>query len=273
MLFLSLISKSVSFAVKYLPDPHCLLSYIHYLQRTQSKTPEQRNKRPRSLKPEESSAHVDADIIRDERCLTGKLSSITSEGISVSEVTIGLNSDVSIATAINPGTGAKQMAAEHQNEESVSNEPELISNKSQDCKKQKMLSAMDVANAPTDTIPELSSISSIKCSHENIHGLQKNELKWNEISLNEAAKQAKEKISLSDIALCDNLQDTGRSDTVEVIESSTSKLSAETVSERVEGTSGSSEWKLMEKDLYMKGIEIFGRNRWVLTLAKDAYGY
>lgn len=270
-LFSGLMSKSVYFAVKCLPDPHCLLSYIHYLQQTQRKNPEQRNKRPRSSKPDESSAHADA-VIQDERSLTGKLLSSTSKDISVSEVTVGMNSDTSIATAINPGTGAKQKAVEHQIKDSVSNDPELISNKFQDCKKQKMLSAMDVANASTDTIPEFSRITSIKCSHEDIHELQKNEFRRNAITLGEANEQAKEKTSPSDIGLsCDNLKDTGRSNTVEVTELSTSKLSAETVSEPVEETSGSSEWKLMEKELYMKGIEIFGRNRRVLTLSKDAY--
>ncbi|CAK9322298.1 unnamed protein product [Citrullus colocynthis] len=237
-----------------------------FLEQTQTKNREQRNKRPRSSKPEESSAHADADIIQDERSLSGKLLSSTSKEISVSEVTVGMNSDTSIATAINPGTGAKQKAVEHQIKDSVSNDPELISNKFQDCKKQKMLSAMDVANASTDTIPEFSRITSIKCSHEDIHEPQKNEFRRNAITLGEANEQAKEKTSPSDIGLsCDNLKDTGRSNTVEVTELSTSKLSAETLSEPVEETSGSSEWKLMEKELYMKGIEIFGRNSCLIS--------
>ncbi|XP_022155279.1 histone-lysine N-methyltransferase EZA1 isoform X2 [Momordica charantia] len=233
-----------------------------FLKRTESKTPEQRNKRPRSSKAEESSARADADIIQDERCLAGKLSCITSEGVSVSESAVGLNSDASIGTAINPETGAK-----HQNIDSVSNDPELISGDSQDYKKQKMMSVpLDVANAPADTIPELGSITSTKCSHEDVHGLQENELLSNtEISLSDATKQAKEKISPPDIASCDYLQDTGRYDTMEVKELSTSKLSAGTVREQVEGTCGRSEWKLMEKELYMKGIEIFGRNSCLIS--------
>ncbi|XP_038904678.1 histone-lysine N-methyltransferase EZA1 isoform X2 [Benincasa hispida] len=237
-------------------------SQICLISQTQSKNPERRSKRPRSSKPEESSAHVDADIIQDERSVTGKLSSSTSKGISVSEVTVGMNSDTSIGTTTHPETGAKQKAVENQIKDSVSNDPELISDKFQDCKKQKMLSAMDVANASTETI---SRITSINCSHEDIHGLQKDELQRNAITLGEASEQAKEKTSPSDITSCNNLQDTGRSDTVEVRGLSTSKQSAETVREPVEGMSGSSEWKLMEKELYMKGIEIFGRNSCLIS--------
>lgn len=266
-------SKSVSFAARYLPDPHCLLSCIHYLQQTKNKNPEQRNKRPRSSKPEESSVHLESDILEDEKSLTGKLSSSTSKGISVSEVTAGMDSDISMGTATNPGSGAKQKAVEHQIKDSVSNDPELISNKFQDCKKQKMLPAMDVANASIDSSPELSKITSIKSSQEDIHRLQKNEFQKDAITLGEANEQTKEKTSPSNIASCNNFPDTARSDTVEATALSTSKLSTETVSEPVEGTRGNSEWKLMEKELYMKGIEIFGRNRWVLTLSKGAYGY
>lgn len=248
-----------------------LFPYIHCLQQTQGKTPERSNKRPRSSRPEESSAHVDADIVQNERCLAEKLISITPESISVTETTIGLNSDASVGAAISPETGTKQRAVEHQNKVSASNDPELISNNSSDCKKQKMLSATDVVNAPNDTIPGLCNITSTRYKHEDIHGLPKIELQRNDISLSEATGQAKEKVPPSDISSCDNL-DTSSYSTVEVKELSTLKLSVEAVNEQVEGTCESSEWKLMEKELYMKGIEIFGRNRWVLRLT-CAYGY
>ncbi|XP_031740123.1 histone-lysine N-methyltransferase EZA1 isoform X2 [Cucumis sativus] len=235
------------------------------LEQTKNKNPEQRNKRPRSSKPEESSVHLESDILEDEKSLTGKLSSSTSKGISVSEVTAGMDSDISMGTATNPGSGAKQKAVEHQIKDSVSNDPELISNKFQDCKKQKMLPAMDVANASIDSSPELSKITSIKSSQEDIHRLQKNEFQKDAITLGEANEQTKEKTSPSNIASCNNFPDTARSDTVEATALSTSKLSTETVSEPVEGTRGNSEWKLMEKELYMKGIEIFGRNSCLIS--------
>ncbi|XP_023524793.1 histone-lysine N-methyltransferase EZA1 isoform X1 [Cucurbita pepo subsp. pepo] len=235
-----------------------------FLKQTQGKTPERSNKRPRSSRPEESSAHVDADIVQNERCLAEKLISITPESISVTETTIGLNSDASVGAAISPETGTKQRAVEHQNKVSASNDPELISNNSSDCKKQKMLSATDVVNAPNDTIPGLCNITSTRYKHEDIHGLPKIELQRNDISLSEATGQAKEKVPPSDISSCDNL-DTSSYSTVEVKELSTLKLSVEAVNEQVEGTCESSEWKLMEKELYMKGIEIFGRNSCLIS--------
>ncbi|KAJ7973061.1 Histone-lysine N-methyltransferase [Quillaja saponaria] len=119
------------------------------------------------------------------------------------------------------------------------------------CKKHKKLSDMDVLNAASENKRNL-----------DIGGLDEKKLHIlsDRNSWNDSVEHASDKLVLSGDASCGNFADIVGDGSEDVPEEPNLKLSSNSFQGQVEGLPSLTEWKPMEKELYLKGIEIFGRN-------------
>ncbi|XP_015891733.2 histone-lysine N-methyltransferase EZA1 isoform X3 [Ziziphus jujuba] len=113
------------------------------------------------------------------------------------------------------------------------------------CKKQKRLAALDAESGSTNEIQVQDCNFSAKSSHLDVGLHKKIEL---QIPTNNSGSASYDESG-------DIVRDE-QEDDMEVLEL---KQFSESTGQ-IERVSSSSEWKLMEKELYMKGLEIFGRN-------------
>lgn len=204
----------------------------------------ERESTPASPNAEEHTAHGTTDISNIEACIPQKTLPVASETISSSKAAVGdLNVDIP-AMKIDHENLAKRKAMKH-----TETEPHDLAMVSDDfnasCKKQKRLAALDVEIGSNDEIHIQECNSSAKGSHLDVGLNKENEL---QIPTNTGSTSYDE---LGDIVR--NEQE----DNMEILEL---KQFSKSIGQ-IERASSSSEWKLMEKELYLKGLEIFGRNR------------
>lgn len=178
------------------------------------------------------------DIMAGERCNSKRVLPVTSEAVDSSEVAIGNeNTDTSMQSL------GKRKALELNDSVKVFDEIEESLNK-----KQKKLLPLDVLTASSDGIPR----PDTKSGH-HVGAINDNELQMT--SKNTIKKSVSAKV-VSDNNIEHNIMDGAKDVNKEPeMKQSFSK------GELPEGVMCSSEWKPIEKELYLKGVEIFGRNR------------
>ena len=230
--------------VKDLPET----SVISSLQKKETAVSEEKDQIPVSSNVEKSSGNDNMDILSDERGIAAKTVAVASETVSSSEVAAGgLNSDVGHHESL-----GKRKVSKCTN--TVLGDSTLDSDDIQgtSSKKQKKLSALDVVTATSEGKSISDDISNDKNKYLEIGVPDKNELQTNtNCALNESAGHMQNINEIED--------DTG--DEVDAIKEMP-ELKHSNKPSGVEGTSSSCEWKPFEKELYLKGIEIYGRNRY-----------
>ncbi|KAK9201970.1 hypothetical protein WN944_017179 [Citrus x changshan-huyou] len=177
------------------------------------------------------------DIMAGERCNSKRVLPVTSEAVDSSEVAIGNeNTDTSMQSL------GKRKALELNDSVKVFDEIEESLNK-----KQKKLLPLDVLTASSDGIPR----PDTKSGH-HVGAINDNELQMT--SKNTIKKSVSAKV-VSHNNIEHNIMDGAKDVNKEPeMKQSFSK------GELPEGVLCSSEWKPIEKELYLKGVEIFGRN-------------
>ncbi|KAH9786787.1 Histone-lysine N-methyltransferase EZA1 [Citrus sinensis] len=178
-----------------------------------------------------------SDIMAGERCNSKRVLPVTSEAVDSSEVAIGNeNTDTSMQSL------GKRKALELNDSVKVFDEIEESLNK-----KQKKLLPLDVLTASSDGIPR----PDTKSGH-HVGAINDNELQMT--SKNTIKKSVSAKV-VSHNNIEHNIMDGAKDVNKEPeMKQSFSK------GELPEGVLCSSEWKPIEKELYLKGVEIFGRN-------------
>jgi histone-lysine N-methyltransferase EZH2 len=240
-------------ATKDLPEG----SAINALQRTESTTSEERVGTPVSSNAEELGAR-DAEelgardstnIIQDERSISEKIMPVSAEAVCSSEVA-ALISDTSV-TAIDNQSMGKRKVMKHT--DTALHDSTLVSDDFQgSSKKQKKLSALDVVIVTSEVTPALDHTSSDKSESQTTPN---NSLKEpGEHTLNEFVTSGSASFDRSEEIVRDEPKDTRKVPQLE--------HSSYSVGRSADGL-GSAEWKPIEKELYLKGVEMFGRNRYV----------
>ncbi|KAG2697666.1 hypothetical protein I3760_07G116500 [Carya illinoinensis] len=215
------------------------VSIIDDFQRMEGITLEERVGTPVSCNAEELGMHDGENIIQDEGCISGKITHVTSEAICSSEVTAVI-SVASLTTVDDQRMGKRKVMelTDLTRPDSI-----LVSDDFQDSgKKQKKLSALDIGIVSSEAKPTPDHTSTPKYSPTEPA----------EHTLNEFVSCVS--------ASCDRFEDNVREeikDSREVPELNHLSNSIGRSAERL----SSSEWKPIEIELYLKGIEMFGRNR------------
>lgn len=191
------------------------------------------------------SYHANKKVMNEEICVTAVLDAIkTSEFAGRSQ-----NVDTPVMP-MHSEEMRKRKAME--NIDSTPDGLDMFSDDIQNsCKKQKSLGVSDVESRTTEHFRTQNYNSTAKIGH----------LEVDKCATNETPRTTKN----SGIASCDEFVDKIQNEPddtmqVDVIEQPSRSISL------VKAVHSSSEWKQMEKDLYMKGLEIFGRNRYVLGI-------
>lgn len=232
-------------ATKDLPEG----SAINALQRTESTTSEERVGTPVSSNAEELGARDSTNIIQDERSISEKIMPVSAEAVCSSEVA-ALISDTSV-TAIDNQSMGKRKVMKHT--DTALHDSTLVSDDFQgSSKKQKKLSALDVVIVTSEVTPALDHTSSDKSESQTAPN---NSLKEpGEHTLNEFVTSGSASFDRSEEIVRDEPKDTRKVPQLE--------HSSYSVGRSADGL-GSAEWKPIEKELYLKGVEMFGRNRYV----------
>ncbi|GAV83620.1 SET domain-containing protein [Cephalotus follicularis] len=205
----------------------------------------------------EPNANYGEDILQDDGCTSGKGISVTSEAVHRSKVT---------AEALKPNTSSiaihshdnlgKRKALEHIT--AVPDNSVLVSADMQDSssKKQKK-TALDVVIASNEAMPSSDHVSSVKSRH--VGAASESELQITiKISRDKSVDSTLIKFGCPSSVSCDKAEGSIKGGANNVIEVPELKQSSSTG--EIKGISKSSEWKPIEKELYLKGVEIFGRN-------------
>lgn len=194
----------------------------------------------------ESSANVTMDITNNERSVPEKTPPANSDVICSSEVAAGaLNVDISAMTICNESMG-KRKVTNHTDTvlEDLANVSSDVQGSS---KKQKRIEAFNVETGTTEDILVQDHEFSDKSRHPDVGLHGKNELQIiNKSSENLSSPESEDSVK------------TESEGVVEVLEL---KQSFDSKEGQLSGISSNSDWKQMEKELYIKGLEIFGRNR------------
>ena len=244
--------------VKDLPEG----SVISSLQRIETTVSEEKDSIPASSNVEEPSGNDNTDILPDERCIAAKTLAVTSETVFSSEVAAGgLNSDASVMEMGHYESLGKRKVSKCTN--TVLGDSTLVSDDIQgsSSKKQKKLSALDVVIVTSEGQPVLDNISNDKNKYLEIGIPNKKELQMTtNCALNESAEHMPNKVICPSHVSSDETED-NTGDEVDAVKE-TPGLKQSSKSSGVEGILSSCEWKPFEKELYLKGIEIYGRNRY-----------
>ncbi|RVW41531.1 Histone-lysine N-methyltransferase EZA1 [Vitis vinifera] len=242
--------------VKDLPEG----SVISSLQRIETTVSEEKDSIPASSNVEEPSGNDNTDILPDERCIAAKTLAVTSETVFSSEVAAGgLNSDASVMEMGHYESLGKRKVSKCTN--TVLGDSTLVSDDIQgsSSKKQKKLSALDVVIVTSEGQPVLDNISNDKNKYLEIGIPNKKELQTTtNCALNESAEHMPNKVICPSHVSSDETED-NTGDEVDAVKE-TPGLKQSSKSSGVEGILSSCEWKPFEKELYLKGIEIYGRN-------------
>lgn len=230
--------------VKDLPEA----SVISSLLKKETVVSEEKDGIAVSSNVEKPSCNDDMEILSEERGIAAKAVAVASETVSCSEVTIGgLNSDVAHHESL-----GKRKVSKCTN--TVLGESTLVSDDIQgsSSKKHKKLSALDSVTAASEGKTFSDNISNDKSRYLEMDVPDKNEIQMNtNCALNESAEHMQN--------ISETEEDTG--DEVDAIKEKP-ELKQSSKSSGVEGISGSSDWKPFEKELYLKGVEMYGRNRY-----------
>ncbi|TYH95970.1 hypothetical protein ES332_A12G144600v1 [Gossypium tomentosum] len=195
----------------------------------------------------EQKTNVDADLMQDERGISEEEGPVTLEGINDSEgAGKALTSVMSSIPIDNHENSGKRKASQ----ESYRPLDDLLhcSDSRQDslCKKQKTLLVFDVATESSEAIPSHASAQSSRSRNYQVCTLHENETQITaKNNQNESGERGLETSTCS--ASASKTKDNTRNGAKDVLKVPESKWS-------------SSEWKPIERELYLKGVEIFGRN-------------
>ncbi|XP_041022193.1 histone-lysine N-methyltransferase EZA1-like isoform X1 [Juglans microcarpa x Juglans regia] len=229
-------------AVKDMPE----ISTIDDFQRMEHTNSEERVGTPVSCNAEERGSHDNANIIQEEGCIFGKSTPVISQAVCSSEAAATI-SNVNVTAIDNQRMGKHNFM---KNADMALHDSTLVSDDFQgSSKKQKMFSAPEVVTITSEAPPAQNHTSSdngesqttLKCSAKEP----------DEHTLNEFVSSFSASSDRSEDDARDEIKDTRK--VPELNQSSNS------VGKSAEGL-GSSEWKPIEKELYLKGIEMFGRN-------------
>lgn len=224
------------------------VSTINALQRFKGTTSDDRVGTPVSCNAGEPGAHDSRNIIQDESCISGKVIHVASEAAA-------LISDTSV-TAIDNQSMGKRKVMKHT--DIVLHNSTLLSDDFQgSSKKQKKQSALDVEIISSEVTPALDRTSSDNSESQTTP----------KYSPNEPSEHTSREIVSSVSASCDRSEENIRDEPKDTREVPELKHSSNPIVRRAEELCGS-EWKPIEKELYLKGIEMFGRNRyWAFCFA------
>ncbi|XP_022757869.1 histone-lysine N-methyltransferase EZA1-like isoform X2 [Durio zibethinus] len=204
----------------------------------------------------EPKTSVGADLMQEERGISEEARPVTLEGIHDSEgAGEAQNLEISCIAIDNHESSGKRKASQERNrpfEDSV-----LCPDISQDSaiKKQKTVLVLDVATKSSEAIPiqDHASSESTKSRNHHVGTLNENEAQITaKNNQNESGEQGLVIFARSGSASSDKTEDNisdGAKDVTEVPELKWS----------------SSEWKPIERELYLKGVEIFGRNSCLIS--------
>lgn len=222
------------------------VSTIYALQRFKGTTSDDRVRTPVSYNAGEPGAHDSMNIIQDERCISGKIISVASEAVCSSEAA-ALISDMSVSAIDNQSMG-KRKVMKH-TDIALHNSTLLSDDFQGSSKKQKKLSALDVEIVSSEVTPALDRTLSDNSESQTTPKYSPKEPSEH--------REFVSSVSSSHDRSEENIRDEPK-DTREVPEL---KHSSNPIVRRAEELCGS-EWKPIEKELYLKGIEMFGRNRY-----------
>ena len=183
------------------------------------------------------------DISADELCVPQTTTLVELDTTSNPEVPAGgdLNAGASVMSISDQKTGKRKVV------DDLDTPPQEIANISDDAqsssKKQKRLAALDIETGTTKDIPFQEGSSGDKSigPDNDLH------------SKNEDEPNAK--------TSGDETEDSVGNELIGVTEVHKLKQLRHSKEIQVSGVSSNTEWKQMEKELYIKGLEIFGRNR------------
>lgn len=215
-----------------------------YLRRFKGTTSDDRVRTPVSYNAGEPGAHDSMNIIQDERCISGKIISVGSEAVCSSEAS-ALISDMSVSAIDNQSMG-KRKVMKH-TDIALHNSTLLSDDFQGSSKKQKKLSALDVEIVSSEVTPALDRTLSDNSESQTTPKYSPKEPSEH--------REFVSSVSSSHDRSEENIRDEPK-DTREVPEL---KHSSNPIVRRAEELCGS-EWKPIEKELYLKGIEMFGRN-------------
>lgn len=214
-----------------------------------------------SFNSEQPGSHGCTDIIPYERGVPGKAEPVTSEAIHSSEVIAGaLQLDTHIMRMHNENKGKRKVVKHADKVEN--DETKVPDDFPGSSKKQKRLDALDLVTENSEPILVQDHISSSKTRKSDVDLPNENELQLTEKSLlNESTGRTSKELVCYGGAFCDEYTDNNRNEPQNVTEVSELRQPSNSTRGQVKGVCSSSEWKPVEKELYMKGLEIFGRNR------------
>ncbi|KAL6271887.1 hypothetical protein ACE6H2_028798 [Prunus campanulata] len=213
-----------------------------------------------SFNAEKPSSHGSTDIINNERCIPGKAVSVTSEAIYSSDVIAGgLELDTQIMRMHNENAGKRKVV---KHKDKVTNDVTIVPDDFQgSSKKQKRLDALDLVTATSEPITVQDHISVSKTRNADVGLPNETELQMTKKGLlNESAGHTSKELVCYGSASCDEYTDNDRDVKQDVTEVPELRQPSNSTRGQVKGVCSGSEWKSVEKELYMKGLEIFGRN-------------
>ena len=199
----------------------------------------------------EPKTNVGADLMQDEKGISGEATHVTLEGICGTEgAGEAQNLEISSMPIDNRESSGKCKASQERNR--PSDDSVHCSDCSQDyaSKKQKTVLALDVATKSSEAIPSQDRSPSAKSTKSSyVDALNENGAQITaKNTQNESSEQGLETFVCPTVASCDKPEDNISNGSKDVIDLPQFKWS-------------SSEWKPIERELYLKGVEMFGRNR------------
>lgn len=213
---------------------------------TEIATVEEEKKTAVALDAEERSvADGGADVMQDE-FISVKDTSVTAEAVCHSVVAGALNLDTSAPVINEEEHMRKRKAIYNTDTAAVDGSAQFLDDfQDSSSKKQKKLLDMDVV---TEAIEGILSLDHSATDKIELQMPTKN-------TLNDSTEHTSEKIVCSGTE--ENIRDEAKDITVLPEQNQSSS-----VERQPEGVLSKSEWKPIEKELYLKGVEIFGKNRY-----------
>lgn len=216
-----------------------------------------------SFNAEQPSSCGSTDILHDERYIPGKAVPFTSEASHSSEVIAGaLGLDTDMMTTHNESTGKRKVV---KYTDKVAHDRTIVPDDFQgSSKKQKSLDALHLVSGTSVPVLVQDHITDSERRNPDADLLNKNEL---EMTNNESAGHTSRELVCFGSSSCDESMDNVKDEPKDV--TAVLKQPSKSTGGQVKGLcSSSSEWKAVEKELYMKGLEIFGRNRYAFLNLK-----
>ncbi|KAK9281807.1 hypothetical protein L1049_004713 [Liquidambar formosana] len=222
---------------------------------------QEKDRTPVSANCEDQGGDDSTDIAPDERCITEKIRLLTSESACHSEVSARVsNLDASIMAVPHDESLGKRKVLKDTTmmlQDSILVSDDIEGSLS---KKQKKLSVLDIVPLTGKDIAVLDRMSSAKSRPLDIGNPNKNELQMSTPhALNETIEHGSNKFIDPGSVFCDEIGNNGGDEAKTVTEMPEEKCSSKFLRGQV-GVLTGSEWKPFEKELYLKGVEIFGRN-------------